>query len=309
MRVFTFLFVILIGISACSDLTKTSGPLPRTDTQALTPPSAASQRLQAYYAGIQAQSKAQGKMREDYDPSDAQFTAGDLVKDFERVALYDEYTEKNGRFIERKSASTLRRWDQPIRIGLNFGPSVNENQRARDTAYVRKFSARLARISGLDIKLADGNQANFSLLFLNRDEQRRYASTLMSQVGYLTPLIVKEIKTSPRSIYCVTYAISEKNAVAGYKGVVILIKGENRGLMRTSCIDEEMTQALGLANDSPKARPSIFNDDDEFSLLTRHDELLLKMLYDPRLKVGMSIKEAHPIVQKIAQDLMSSGQS
>ena len=44
---------------------------------------------------------------------------------------------------------------------------------------------------------------------------------------------------------------------------------------------------MGLANDSPDARPSVFNDDEEFAFLTRHDELLLKMLYDPRLRPGM----------------------
>jgi hypothetical protein len=38
---------------------------------------------------------------------------------------------------------------------------------------------------------------------------------------------------------------------------------------------------MGLANDSRQARPSIFNDDQEFALLTGHDELLLTILYDP----------------------------
>ena len=61
---------------------------------------------------------------------------------------------------------------------------------------------------------------------------------------------------------------------------------------------------MGLANDSPTARPSIFNDDEEFGLLTRHDELLLRMLYDPRLRTGMTIDEATPIVQTIAAELV-----
>ncbi|MFK5998755.1 MAG: DUF2927 domain-containing protein [Rhodobacterales bacterium] len=306
MRLYILLLGVFIGLSACTPMPEATKPKSGPEISTPTPPSATSRRLQTYYAGLQTRLKAQGKMREDYDPPDVQFTAADLAKDFERVALFDEYTEINGHFVAGRSTSSLRRWQQPVRIGMNFGPSVTEEQRARDTAYVRKFSARLARLSGLEIKLTDANRANFSLLFLNRDEQRTYAASLIGQVAYLTPLILNEIKTSPRSIYCVTYAISEKNSTTGYKGVVILIKGEHRGLMRTSCIQEEMTQALGLANDSPKARPSIFNDDEEFSLLTRHDELLLKMLYDPRLKVGMTLKQAHPIVQEIAQELMSS---
>jgi hypothetical protein len=74
--------------------------------------------------------------------------------------------------------------------------------------------------------------------------------------------------------------------------------------MRKSCIHEEMAQSLGLTNDSKSARPSIFNDDEEFALLTRHDELLLKILYDKRLKPGMNNKIALPIVRQIAEELM-----
>ena len=62
---------------------------------------------------------------------------------------------------------------------------------------------------------------------------------------------------------------------------------------------------MGLANDSPSARPSIFNDDDEFALLTTHDELLLKMLYDPRLKAGMTLPEAKPIIRTITTEFLS----
>jgi hypothetical protein len=56
---------------------------------------------------------------------------------------------------------------------------------------------------------------------------------------------------------------------------------------------------MGLSNDSPQARPSVFNDDEEFGLLTTHDEELLRILYDRRLRPGMSQGEAMPIVQTI----------
>ena len=61
-----------------------------------------------------------------------------------------------------------------------------------------------------------------------------------------------------------------------------------------------MAQGLGLANDSPQARPSIFNDDDEFALLTTHDEMLLKILYNPALSPGMSAEAARPVVRRLA---------
>ena len=69
--------------------------------------------------------------------------------------------------------------------------------------------------------------------------------------------------------------------------------------MRQSCVHEELAQGLGLANDSPRARPSIFNDDDEFALLTSHDEELLSLLYTPALTPGMQPDEARPIVARM----------
>ena len=59
---------------------------------------------------------------------------------------------------------------------------------------------------------------------------------------------------------------------------------------------------MGLPNDSPDARPSLFNDDLEFALLTEHDAILLRMLYDPRLQPGMTSAEVRPLLPDIARD-------
>ena len=87
------------------------------------------------------------------------------------------------------------------------------------------------------------------------------------------------------------------------------MRSEHPDLTRRACFHEELAQGLGLANDDQNARPSIFNDDEEFALLTSHDELLLKILYDPRLTPGMSADEARPIVRVIAQELKGGGPS
>ena len=108
----------------------------------------------------------------------------------------------------------------------------------------------------------------------------------------------------PRSYYCLVVAVSGSHNPNDYTRAVALIRAEHPDLVRLSCIHEELAQGLGLSNDSPSARPSIFNDDDEFALLTSHDELLLKMLYDPRLKQGMTADEARPITGMIARELM-----
>ena len=97
-------------------------------------------------------------------------------------------------------------------------------------------------------------------------------------------------------------AVTARDQPAAYRGAIAVIRAEQPDLMRLSCIHEEIAQGLGLANDSPYARPSIFNDDDEFALLTSHDEMLLAMLYDPRLEIGMRIDEARPTLRILARE-------
>ena len=106
-----------------------------------------------------------------------------------------------------------------------------------------------------------------------------------------------------RSTYCLVYAMSPGDSSV-YNGAFALIRSEHPDLRRMACLHEEIAQGLGLANDHPQARPSIFNDDEEFALLTVMDEYMLRILYDPRLRPGMTEAEARPIVEQIATELV-----
>ena len=142
---------------------------------------------------------------------------------------------------------------------------------------------------------------------LNEDERRAFGPQLRRIVPGIGEDVVRTITDMPRSTYCLVFAFSEGNA-STYSHAVAVIRGEHPDLLRLSCYHEELAQGLGLANDSPTARPSIFNDDEEFALLTTQDELMLQMLYDPRLHPGMKPEAARPIVEAIARELMG-GQS
>jgi hypothetical protein len=50
---------------------------------------------------------------------------------------------------------------------------------------------------------------------------------------------------------------------------------------------EELTQVLGLVNDSAKVFPSIFNDRSFNDFLSGLDYVLLKLLYEPEIEAGM----------------------
>lgn len=277
-------------------------PLPAPQPQAA--PSGRSddsRRLALHYRQLQASLLAQGLLRTDGGGPDTPYTDAMLARNFERIALYDEYVPTGGRLVAAETESRLRRWSRPVRMKVEFGDTVPREQRVRDTNSVRSFAARLSRITGLPITVG-AEPANFHVLILNEDDRRRAGPRLRALVPGIAESSVDAFLTEDRSTLCLVLAFSEGGRPT-YSRAVAMIRGEHPDLLRLSCIHEELAQGLGLANDSPAARPSIFNDDEEFGLLTSHDEDLLRILYDPRLRPGMTAEEARPIVRRIAAEL------
>lgn len=297
--------VLALLLAGCGAPTPPPPP-PAALPPAAPAPSAESRAQARYYANVQARLLSRGMLRTDDGGVDTAMDARQLAANFERIALFDEYVLTSGRFTREETPSRLRRWERPIRMQIIFGASVPPEQRARDRAAVSAQAERLSAISGLRIS-ETVSQPNFLVLFLNLDEQREFGPELRRLMPRVSPVVVQEVESSQRDTFCVAYAMADAADGSRYTGAVVLIKAEHPDLMRLSCIHEEMAQAMGLANDSPQARPSIFNDDEEFALMTRHDEMLLRILYDRRLSPGMTPEEARPMVRRIAEELVQAG--
>ncbi|TCP60856.1 DUF2927 family protein [Rhodovulum bhavnagarense] len=298
----------LLGLASCQvavpDPALAPSPRPRMSApDNPPPPGPASAEIARHFAQVQADLLSRGLLRTDGGGKDAPFSQRAVVDNFIRIALYDEYVSESGKLVARQTESRLRRWETPIRMGLVFGPSIPAAQQARDRVAVTAYARRLSRLTGHPIQITAPENANFHVLILNEDERRDFAPELQRLVPGIAPSAARMITDVPRSTFCLVLAFS-KGESASYSRAVALIRGEHPDRMRRSCIHEELAQGMGLANDSPLARPSIFNDDEEFSLLTPHDELLLQILYDRRLSPGMTPAAARPIVETIAAELM-----
>ncbi len=268
------------------------------------PPSAASEAVRLHFAKVQADLLSAGMLRSDGGGRDAPVTDRMLTENFIRIALYDEYARSAGGPIQRQTESRLRRWEQPVRVGLRFGASVPRERRATDTARIGSYLQRLQRITGHPISLSDA-APNFLIHIVNEDERRALGPTVAAALPGLSASEVTGITQLPLSTYCLVYAMSD-GTTGRYARAFAVIRAEHPDLLRLSCVHEEISQGLGLANDSPRARPSIFNDDEEFALLTAHDEMLLRILYDPQLRPGMTEAEARPIVEALARSMLGT---
>ena len=301
--------VSLLALANCDEaLTTSVVPEPRPqppapEPNAYVPPSAASQDLNRFYERVERDLLTRGMLRTDGGGPDTPYDADDLARNFEAIAFYSEYPDHAVAVASRQTDGQLSRWSGPVRLQTEFGPSVLPATRAQDAAEVRSYSARLAKVTGHPVSVVN-RRANFYVFFAGKDDSA-YVVTRLKQ---LIPNISQDslnLVANPRSdIDCFVIALGNSSAPHKYVRAVTLIRSELSDLLRRSCIHEEIAQGLGLSNDSPAARPSIFNDDDEFALLTSHDEKLLTMLYDPRLASGVSVENARPVVRIIARELM-----
>lgn len=281
-----------------------SAPTPASNpTQAAqtaeTPESAAAR---AYYAQVQQALLSQGLMRTDGGGSDTPYTDRMLADTFIQIALYDEYVSGTGGRTLSGQSAMLRRWEGPVRVGLNFGASVSADKRATDTARVSSYLARLAQVTGHPIRLDSANP-NFHLYIVSEGERRALGPALQAALPGLGAADMAGITQMPRSTYCAVLAQSRGQSGV-YSRAFAVVRAEHPDLLRLSCLHEEIAQGLGLPNDSPRARPSIFNDDEEFALLTGMDEDMLRLLYNPALKPGMTEEEARPILRDLAAQLL-----
>jgi len=277
-------------------------PLRTAAPKVAAPTSEASAQLRRYFNQVQTAQLSRGLLRRDGGGVDTPFTNTMLARNFEQIAFFNEY---DGSFSGPGGASPLRRWAAPVRMDVIFGDSVPPSQRQTDRANVAGYAARLSRMTGHPVSMA--RAANFLVIFAGEDDRAQTLAQAASRINGITAQSLVPLANMRRDTHCIVAAYAAGAGANTYTAAIAVIRAETPALLRLSCIHEELAQGMGLANDSPAARPSIFNDDDEFALITRHDALLLRMLYDPRLRPGMSADQARPTVQRIAAEVLDGG--
>ncbi len=267
------------------------------------PRSEASLELESYFARVERGLLSRGLLRGDGGGPDVPFSDRDLELNFRTVAFNQEYSTVGANIVQRTGASVLRRWNGPVLIEPVFGATMLPAEQERDRVAIEKLAHRLARITNHPVRAVERG-GNFRVLILHEQERRDIGPRLRALLPEIQSAEIRAIEALPRETYCVLVSSDPGNNGVLTRAVAI-IRAELPPALRVSCIHEEIAQGMGLPNDSPSARPSLFNDDDEFGRLTTQDEMMLQMLYDARLKPGMSEDEARDIVREMATALLA----
>lgn len=250
-----------------------------------------------YWRKYQAILTDKGLLRTERDPGDAPYTNEDLIRNFQAIMLQREYAKARGTFVKNASPRRLKKLPPVVRIEI-MGETVD----ATDMEHVRDFTDRMKRVAGVTM-VESSDDPTIRLMILTREERQAVARRAAQSPRW--DFIAKNVANDLGSAVCGTYYSRDRRNRSRIDYIVV-IPAEVTGILRRSCIEEELGQTFGPGADFDDARPSVFNDDAEFALMTRHDEDLLRILYDPRLKSGMTAEEVMPIVHRIVEEMRPS---
>ena len=260
------------------------------------------EKLRKYYSRLEKRKTSLGLLRQDGGGADTPFDVQDIVEAFEQLAFYNEYDIDKNKLLPNSNAVSLAKWKLSTNISVRFGGSVDEKQKDKDLKEINGLISNLSKITNHKIKISQQN-VNMYVVVAKQKEIKSLISEIGLKRPEFDPKRIPIITQLPKDIHCMAMTSMSSEPNSAISSALVIIRSELPTIMRKACIHEEIAQSLGLTNDSHFARPSIFNDDDEFATLTKFDEILLQILYDHRLNSGISKKEASQLVRQIASGI------
>ena len=220
------------------------------------------------------------------------FSNKQLHRNFLSIAMRAEAADD----VDLSGNIAVAKWVKPLHYQIVGGTSA-------DIEKVSALVTRVRRLTGIEMAPADAREPNVTLSFVpfRFRDNAVYRLTDQGTLGPAVGGMVARWRDTEREKRLGLISVDPTSGEIAKAD--ILIKDELPTLIRDACIVEEIVQSLGLMNDDPRARPSIFNDSQEFLDLTSHDGYLLRILYDPRVRPGMTLQVMRPLVEQIIREV------
>ena len=209
------------------------------------------------------------------------FTDSEIVEGFLKTAFGAEY-HLAGR-VDR-----IRKYESPVRVFAD-GRADRKAQIARIVADIA------ARVRHLDIAVVDSNDGANVLVKLVRD--RDLFRTISTFYGSEQ---AKEIKTS-LDPQCLSGFRKNERFEIEHSDVILTV--DNGDFVFLDCAYEELLQSLGPINDTATVPWTMFNDNVSMGYFDLYDQYLLNLLYDPRIKAGMTVQEVRAVLPAVLADV------
>jgi hypothetical protein len=184
----------------------------------------------------------------------------------------------------------IRRFDHPIRAAVIAGGSVN-----RAAAMQGVLDEYAAKVPNLQMSsAADAAGADIEVRLI---DEKDFKSALQAAFGVkITKTFIA--RTDPQ---CMTSVKSNTGGgIVRAVSFIIVDKGDDVFL---DCAYHELLHAFGLSNHDQRNPWTTLNQKRMVGYLSVYDRALLTLLYDPRIRPGMTAKQARAMLPRVIRDL------
>src|SRR5256886_5312558 len=209
------------------------------------------------------------------------FTDSEIIEGFMKTAFGAEY-HLAGR-VDR-----IRKYEAPVRV-------FADGNRADRKAQLSKVVADIAqRVQHLDIAMAQTSDGANVVVKLVRD--RDLFRTISTFYGSER---AREIHAS-LDPQCLSGFRKNDRFEIEHSDVILTV--DTGDFTFLDCAYEELLQSLGPINDT-NVPWTMFNDNVSMGFFDVYDQYLMNMLYDPRIRPGMTVAEAKAVLPDVLADV------
>ena len=210
------------------------------------------------------------------------FTDTEITEGFLKTAFGAEY-HLAGR-VDR-----IRKYDAPVRV---FADGTRADRKAQLAKVVADIGAK---VQHLDIATTENSEeANIKVkLVRDRDLYRTITTFYGSERA-------REIRSS-LDPQCLSGFRKNEQFEIEHSDVILTV--DNGDFVFFDCAYEELLQSLGPINDTASVPWTMFNDSVSMGYFDVYDQYILNVLYDPRIKAGMTVQEVKAVLPDVLTDV------
>jgi hypothetical protein len=210
------------------------------------------------------------------------FADSEIIEGFMKTAFGAEY-HLAGR-VDR-----IRKYSAPVRV---FADGARADRKAQLAKIVSDIAAKLQH---LDIAMTSNNEEANVLVKLVRD--RELYRTIMAFYGGER---AREIRSS-LDPQCLSGFRKNERFEIEHSDVILTV--DNGDFVFFDCAYEELLQSLGPINDTSTVPWTMFNDNVSMGYFDIYDQYILNLLYDPRIKAGMTVQDVKVVLPEVLADV------
>ncbi len=180
----------------------------------------------------------------------------------------------------------IRKFDEPVRVFV-----VNRGAPDRRAEIATIIADIHAHVDHLDVAMTDDRQAaNFVVTLV---QSRDLARTIHAHYG---PDKAKQIQ---QSLHPQCLSGIGKDQSFRIRRAEVILPVDAGEFAFYDCAYEELLQALGVINDDNSVPWTMFNDNVQMGYFDVYDQYLLNILYDPRVRPGMTKAELDKLLPEV----------